>query len=241
MRLLSAAVGMAVLAAMGLASCSSSPPTVSKNQLQTDITDQLTNKGGHAPQAVDCKNDLVGQAGKTATCDVTENPTNSYQVIATVTNVDGKVVKWDYKPALSKDQLQNTVSQKLQQGGTPVNGVNCDSALEGKVGAVAHCSVESRGATMLTTVEVTNVQGALMDYHVIPWLPKASVENALLDQLQQQLGQRPESAACTGDLEGKVGAHDDCVVTAGSETQDFTITVANVNGTNIDFNFEPKH
>ncbi len=76
---------------------------------------------------------------------------------------------------------------------------------------------------------------------MIPWLPKTNLENALLDQLQQQLGQRPDSASCTGDLEGKIGAHDDCMVTAGNETQDFTITVTNVNGTNIDFNFEPKH
>ena len=88
---------------------------------------------------------------------------------------------------------------------------------------------------------MTKVDGLELDYTVAPILLKAETENALLDQLQQQLGQRPDSASCTDNLQGRTGATVDCVVTSGGQTQPFTLTVNTVQGSDINFNYQPKH
>ena len=62
---------------------------VSKDALQTDIANRLA-KGGEQPQSVTCKEDLIGEVGKTARCDVVISPTNSFEPIITVTGVDGR-------------------------------------------------------------------------------------------------------------------------------------------------------
>ncbi len=79
-----------------------------------------------------------------------------------------------------------------------------------------------------------------MNFTVIPVLTKAQVESSLLDQLESQLGQRPDSADCTNDLQGTPGTTIDCTVVAGEETQVFTLTVNNVDGDRINFNYAPK-
>ena len=86
---------------------------------------------------------------------------------------------------------------------------------------------------------MTKVDGLMMNFNVLPVLEKAQVESSLLDQLATQLGSRPDSATCTGDLEGKVDNSITCTVVAGPETQDFKLTVTDVNGDRINFNYKP--
>jgi predicted small secreted protein len=48
-------------------------PTVGKDALQTDIANRLE-KAGEKPQSVTCKEDLIGELGKTARCEVVMSP-----------------------------------------------------------------------------------------------------------------------------------------------------------------------
>ncbi len=237
---------VAVLALTGgaLAGCSfnfsAGKPVVAKADLQKDISERLE-KVGQKPESVTCKDDLEGEVGKTTHCEVALTASNTFEPIVTVTKVEGTTVSYDMTPAVSKEQLEKSVSTLVSDAaGVKVDSVICSSGLEGKKGAEAHCDVTAGGVTLQRTVDVTKVDGLLMNFTLIPVLPKADVQESLLNQLAEQLGQRPDSADCAGNLEGKPGTTMDCAVVAGSETQDFTLTVNTVDGDKINYSYAPK-
>ena len=93
----------ALVAGCGFAGGLNTAPTVCKDALQTEIAARLTNAGEH-PQSVTCKEDLVGEVGRTAHCDVVLSPTNSFEPDVTVTGVDGATIDYEMTPAVSKEQ-----------------------------------------------------------------------------------------------------------------------------------------
>jgi hypothetical protein len=243
-----AGVGVAALVLAGglLSGCSFSvgsgggKPIVSKADLQKDISERLE-KAGQKPQSVNCKDDLEGEVGKSTRCEVALTDTNAFEPIVTVTKVDGTTVSYDMTPAVSKEQLEKSVATLVQDNsGIKADSVQCESGLEGKKGSEAHCNVTVNGQTEARTVDVTKVDGLLMNFNLIPILPQADLENSLLEQLTPQVGRRPDSATCAGNLDGKPGNTVDCTVVAGDETQDFTLTVTSVEGNQINFKYAPK-
>lgn len=227
-------------AALSGCSFSTGTPVVAKADLQKDISERL-DKAGAKPTSVTCKDDLKGEVGQTVTCEVALSDDNVIDPVVTVTKVEGTTVSYDMTPAVSKEQLEKAVSRLLSESAnTPVESVTCESGLEGKKGAEAHCEVTQGGITFKQTVDVTKVDGLLMNITPIPVLAKVQVESTLLDQLESQLGQRPDSADCASDLEGKPGTTIDCNVVAGEESQDFTLTVTSVDGDRINFKYAAK-
>ena len=245
MRTVTAVMGGVAIVCAALSGCTfsagvNSTPTVSKDALQKDIADQLT-KAGEQPESVTCKEDLVGEVGKTTRCEVVMSPTNSFEPVVTVTGVDGSTINYEMTPALSKDQLEKAVSRLVADAeGAQVDSASCESGLEGEVGAVASCDVDAGGVQLRRMVEVTSVEGLMLNFDVLPVLIQADVESSLLDELESQVGQRPDSAECSGDLEGKPGKTVDCTVVAGPETTSFTLTVTTVEGSTINYSYEPK-
>jgi hypothetical protein len=217
-----------------------SAPSVSKDDLQEDIADRLT-KAGEQPESVTCKEGLVGEVGETTRCEVVMGPTNSFEPVVTVTGIDGSRINYEMTPALSKDQLEKAVSRLVSDAeGVQIDSVTCESGLEGKVGAAAYCDLGAEGAQLRRMVEVNNVEGLMMNFEVLPVLTQAQVESSLLDELESQVGQRPDSADCSGDLEGKPGNTVDCTIVAGPETTSFTLTVDTVDGNTINYHYEPR-
>ena len=209
-------------------------PAVGKDALQTDIANRLA-QAGEKPQSVSCKEDLVGEVGETARCEVVMSPTNSFQSVITVTGVDGGSINYEMSPALSKEQLQQAVSRL-----TAAASVSCESGLEGRAGATAHCDVDSGGLTLRRTVEVNSVEGLMMHFDVVPVLTNEEVATSLLDEFERQLGRRADSARCTGNLEGKPGNTVDCTVVTGSVSESFTLTVTTVTGSVIKYSYAPR-
>ena len=80
-------------------------PAVGKDALQADIASRLE-KAGQRPQSVTCKDDLIGEVGKTARCEVVMSPTNSFEPVVTVISIDGDTINYEMSPALSKEQLE---------------------------------------------------------------------------------------------------------------------------------------
>lgn len=165
------AAGAAALAAAGLlgaalSGCSvkvetsKGVPSVSAENLQQSLTEQLT-KAGNAPKSVHCKTDLAGEVGQTATCEIIMTEANTFDAVVNVTSVDGDTVKFDTSPALTKEQLQNVV-----KGMAEAESVACDTGIEGKVGAVANCTITKDGAESQNVVGISKVEGLMMDISV---------------------------------------------------------------------------
>jgi hypothetical protein len=160
----------ALLAAVTLASgctLNTAVPTVSKDALQTDIAGRLAAVGA-VPEWVTCKEDLIGEAGRTARCDVVLSPTNSFEPIVTVTGFDGTTINYEVTPAVSKEQLETAVSRLVSADGAWVDSVSCESGLTGDVGAVTHCDVDAGGVKARRTVAVNRVEGLMMNFGLVP-------------------------------------------------------------------------
>ncbi len=215
-------------------------PTVSKGALQEDISERLAD-AGERPDSVSCKQDLVGEVGKTAHCEVVVSAVNRYEPIITVTGVDGAAIDYEMTPALSRQQLEQAVHRQIADaGGVEVKSVSCESGLEGKVATIAHCDVDADGVRLRRTVEVSGVDGLMMKFDVVPVLTRSEVESSMLDELEAQVGERPDAATCSDNLEGKPGNTVDCTIVAGANTKDFTLTVSAVDGGKIKYSYEPR-
>jgi hypothetical protein len=218
----------------------SSAPAVGREALQTDIADRLVKAGEH-PQSVSCKEDLIGQAGRTARCEVVMSETNSFEPVITVTGVDGDTITYAMSPAVSKEQLEKAVTRLVGAAAhAQVASVLCASGLEGKVGVIAHCEVDSGGVKLWRTIEVSSVSGLMMNFDVVPVLTKDEVAASLLDEFERQAGTRPDSAQCSGNLEGRPGNTVDCTVVTGSESTAYTLTVTTVSDGGIKYNYTPR-
>ena len=215
-------------------------PTVGKDALQTDIAARL-GKAGEQPQSVTCEQDLVGEAGKTARCEVVMSPTNSFEPVITVTGVDGDTIDYEMHPAISKEQLEKAVSRLVANASqAQVASVSCESGLDGKVGATAHCEVDAGGVKLRRTVEVNKVEGLMMNFDVVPVLTNEEVATSLLDEFERQSGRRPDAAQCAGNLEGKAGNTVECTVVTGQDTARYTLTVTTVTGGSINYSYAPR-
>ena len=157
----------------------------------------------------------------------------------TVTKVEGKTVSYEMTPAVSRNSWRSRCRIWLPMPGEKVESVVCESGLARK-SAEVHCDVTAGGVTLKRTVDVTKVDGLLMNFTLIPVLMKDQVQESLLDEISTQLGQRPDSAECSNDLEGKPGNTIECNVVAGSEAQDFVLTVTSVDGDKINYRYDPK-
>ena len=143
-------------------------PTVSRTALQEDISRRLAD-AGEKPQSVTCKQDLVGEVGSTARCEVVVSATNSFEPIISVTAADGSAIEYEMTPAVSREQLEQVVTRLLADSdGRGVRAVSCESGLEGRVGAVGHCVVNINGIRSRRAVEVSAVRGLLMNFELRP-------------------------------------------------------------------------
>ena len=245
MRTLTSTLGVLLCAGVLVSGCSAAigtdgNPTVSKGALQRDIAERLT-KAGERPESVTCTQDLVGEVGKTARCEVVISPTNSFEPVVTVTGVNGDTIDYEMTPALSKEQLEKAVSRLVTRAsGVPVDSVACETGLEGNVGAAAHCDVDAGGVKLRRTVEVGSVEGLMMNFDVVPVLTKEEVASSLVDEFQRQSGRRPDSAQCQGNLEGKAGNTVECTVVTGQDTASYTLTVTTVSGSGINYSYAPR-
>jgi hypothetical protein len=173
----------AVLAAAGLLCCvltgcsvnsdGTNVPTVSRTALQEDIARRLAD-AGEKPQSVTCKQDLVGEVGTTAHCEVVVSATNSFEPIVTVTGVDGSAIDYSMAPALSRQQLEQVVAKLVSDSGVlDLKAVHCESGMEGTVGAVGLCDVDAGGLRGRRAVRVSGVNGLMMSFELVPQLMRA--------------------------------------------------------------------
>lgn len=239
------AAGTAAIAAIGLlgaglSGCSGSAkvetkstPSVSAADLQSNLTDRFSS-ADTPPQSVTCKEDLLGEVGETAICDVTFSDVNTVEAVVTVTSVDGTTVNYDISPALSKEQLEKAVANMAS---TPT--VSCDSGLQGSVGSMATCEVTVNGVASERRVLVDGVSGLELDLSVTSVASKEQVQSLLQQKLAAE-GQQVETVECVDDVVAKEGMSVECMVTSGGQSQPVVVTVTSANGDTIEVDYSAK-
>lgn len=64
------------------------------------------------------------------------------------------------------------------------------------------------------------------------------VEKTVSDQLEAQVGQKPDKIECPSDLTGKVGETMKCTLTAGADQLGVNVKVTDVDGTDVKFDIQ---
>lgn len=245
-----AAVALAGLLGAGLAGCSASVKTdapvstgtsvstkaaVSAGDLQKDLTERLS-KAGVPAKSVTCQDELVGEVGKTARCDVSFGDTNDIEAVATVTKVDGSSIKFDINPAMTKDQVEKGVA-----GMASAASATCASGLDGKVGETTKCELMIDGQPAKRIVEVAKVDPAKLGIELSAYmlLPKQQVEDVLLQKLGSD-GQPVETVDCIDDVMSKVGTTVECAAVTGNDKTGYVVTLTEVEGDNVNIDYKAK-
>jgi hypothetical protein len=85
-------VVLAGLVMLSAAACGSS---VSKEDLQSQVSQQLTDQVGQAPESVTCPDDLDAEVGRSTRCQLRTTDGTTYGVGVTVTKVENSNVSFD--------------------------------------------------------------------------------------------------------------------------------------------------
>jgi hypothetical protein len=87
---------MATAGACSFSTGSSSAHAVSKDDVVQQITAKMTDAQGNKPESVTCPGDLRAKVGAQLNCEMKVKEAK-YNVNVTVTSVEGKNVKFDFK------------------------------------------------------------------------------------------------------------------------------------------------
>ena len=91
----------------------------------------------------------------------------SYFVNVTVTSVIGSDVLFDMVETVDKNQVANTISDKLtEQAGRKPDSVTCPDNLKGTEGATLRCQLTDGNQKFGVTVTVTGVDAGTVNFNI---------------------------------------------------------------------------
>ena len=152
------------------------------------------------------------------------------------------------KEAVSASELADRVAeeQQAQNPDKKVTDVTCDGELEPKDGAEQRChATDARGDRYGLTVTVTGVDDDedKVSFSTDPD-PGQTIET---DELEPEVvaklteltgGTAPDAVDCPDDLPGRVGATTTCILTAGEDRLETTVTVTSAEGPAVGFDIK---
>ena len=141
--------------------------------------------------------------------------------------------------SVAKKDVASQITQKLTdaQGNKP-DSVDCPNDLDAKVGAQLNCSMKVKGTTYNVNVTVTSVNGSDVKFDMVETVDKSQVEQAISDNITQQVGTKPESVTCPDNLKGVEGATLRCQLSDNGEKYGISVTVTNVDAGDVNFDFK---
>jgi hypothetical protein len=79
---------------IGTAGCMSGPHTVSRSDVESQISQKMKGPRGNKPESVSCPDDLKARVGAKLDCEMTADG-QTYSVNVVVTSIDGNQAKFD--------------------------------------------------------------------------------------------------------------------------------------------------
>ena len=159
---------IAILAA-GAGACSvqvGSSHAVSKSDVENQIGTKMTDAAGNKPSSVTCPSDLDAKVGTQVNCTMKVKD-QTYGVNVTVTSGNGSDVKFDMVETVDKNQVANTISDKLtEQAGRKPDSVTCPDNLKGAEGATLRCQLTDGNQKFGVNVTVTNVDAGTVNFNI---------------------------------------------------------------------------
>lgn len=146
----------------------------------------------------------------------------------------------DGVPAVAPADLEQDITAQLVEAGHQPESVTCRDPLAGQVGQVARCEVVINATNSFEPmITVTAVDGARIDYEMVPALSHEQLQRAVA-RLVDGAGPGPTSTvACSSGLIGQVGATAACDVTTAGVTVRRTAEVGSVDGLMMHFDLLP--
>jgi len=146
--------------------CATGPATLTKADVEGQISSRLRDASGHPPDSVNCPNGLAASVGQTADCQL-QVKGNLYHASVTVTAVDSGHVTLDIVETVDKGQIASEIGFRLSErvGHNP-DLVRCPHGLHGEVGATLRCAARVSGQTYRADVTVTRVDGGNVMFEI---------------------------------------------------------------------------
>jgi hypothetical protein len=150
------------------------------------------------------------------------------------------------KEAVSASKLAEQVGDKQQEQNPDkkVSDVSCDGELKPEKGAEQRChATDARGDRYGITVTVTGVSDDKVSFSTDPapgqTVEPGELEPEVADKLTELSGgTAPDAVDCPDDLPGRVGAKTTCILTAGKDRLETTVTVTSAEGPKVGFDIQ---
>lgn len=139
-------------------------------------------------------------------------------------------------PVVGKADLQNDITQRLEEADQKPESVTCSADLEGVVGKTTTCEVVlSETNAIEPIVEVTKVEDTTVSYEMTPALSQAQLEKSVANLVTESAGGEVTGVTCDGGLQGEQGNETKCSMQLDGEPLDTVVTVTTVEGLLMNF------
>jgi hypothetical protein len=141
--------------------------------------------------------------------------------------------------AVTKSNVEGQISQKMTDAnGNKPESVSCPSDLKASVGEKIDCEMKIKGVTYGVNVTVTSIDGDTAKFDMVETVNKNDVAREVSDQLEAQVGHKPDKVTCPDNLKGVQGATLRCTLTDGADTYGVNLTVTSVEGGDVKFDIK---
>lgn len=157
----------ALVAMVALGSCSvPTDKSVSRERLQEQIVEEVTEQSGAAPDSVSCPGDLAASVGATLDCTLADDG-QQRRVSVTVGSAEGDQVDLHIEQTIGKDIVSRQITEQIsRQIGRAPESVTCPADLSGDEGATLRCELRDSGKTYGVTVTTVNRGEVTFDIEV---------------------------------------------------------------------------
>ncbi|KRD14813.1 hypothetical protein ASE48_29515 [Mycobacterium sp. Root265] len=150
-------VAPALVAMVMLGSCSvPTDKSVSRERVQDQIVEEVTEQSGAAPDSVSCPGDLAASVGATLECTLADDGQQRH-VSVTVGSAEGDQVDLHIEQTIGRETVAEQIAEQIgRQIGRAPQSVTCPADLGGNEGATLRCELRDAGKTYGVTVTTVN-------------------------------------------------------------------------------------